>query len=141
MPLFVRVPRYNLCIVWTSSTQLQTKIIISTDLLCTKFNVFSNPCFHMCCTDVQLLPDADENRSKHVKNCNILCKKYNFNRSAFVDLMCEVFMITSLPDKMFKLKIYCFEKYSCGMGSHHLSCYACAICCAAANVIHLSCRQ
>jgi len=89
----------------------------------------------MCCTDVQLLPDADQSRSKHVKSCNKSCvKKYNFNLSAFVDLMCEVFMITSLPDKMFKLKICCFEKYSCGM-------VRATICRAPANVIHLSCRQ
>ena len=43
MHLFVRVPRYNLRIVWTSSTQLQTNVIINTDILCTKFNVCNNP--------------------------------------------------------------------------------------------------
>ena len=68
MPLFVRVPRYNFRIVWTSSTQLQKNFIISTDILCTKFNVFNSPSsFHMCCVDVQLLPEDDQNRFKHVK--------------------------------------------------------------------------
>ena len=33
----------NLCILWTSSALLQMKLIISTNILCTNFNVVNNP--------------------------------------------------------------------------------------------------
>jgi hypothetical protein len=92
-------------------------------------------CFHMCCSDVQLLPEDDQNGWKHARFVtNLVLKNIILTEMHLLILMCEVFMITSLLDKLFELKICCFEKYSCGMGRA-------TICCAAAEVIHLSYRH
>ena len=41
--IHVLVFNYNLRILWSSSSLLQTKVITSTDILCTNFNVHNNP--------------------------------------------------------------------------------------------------
>jgi len=50
---------YQLC------TMLKTNFIPA-DILSTNFNLHCNPFMFLCLTDVQYLPDDDEDRSKHV---------------------------------------------------------------------------